>query len=147
MRPTGLFVAIFFSTALALTCAIGWAQTAGPKAAGEAVYKQRCAMCHEQTNPRIPPRSTLNQMPATRILRALDFGAMMTVAYPMNRDERASVAAYLGTNTPAISYPASAYCSDRNVTVSAKPKAAWNGWSPARQQCSLSVRRRRGVEH
>src|SRR5262245_3210382 len=130
MRPTGLFVAVVCSTALALICAVGLSQTSGPKAAGEAVYKQRCATCHEQTNPRIPPRSALSQMPATRILRALDFGAMMTVAYPMSRDERESVAEYLGTNAPAIAYPPSAYCSDRNVTVSAKPKAAWNGWSP-----------------
>jgi polyvinyl alcohol dehydrogenase (cytochrome) len=70
-------------------------------------------------------------MPVTRILRALDFGAMMTVAYPMRRDERESVAAYLGTNAQAISYPATAYCSDRSVTVSDRAKAVWNGWSPA----------------
>src|SRR5262245_54335030 len=110
--------------------ATGFAQTTGPKAAGEAVYKQRCAGCHDQTNPRVPPRSALSQMPAVRILRALDFGAMMTVAYPMNRDEREAVAAYLGTSAPAISFPAAAYCSDRTVTVSSKPKSAWNGWSP-----------------
>jgi polyvinyl alcohol dehydrogenase (cytochrome) len=70
-------------------------------------------------------------MPATRILRALDFGAMMTVAYPMSRDERESVAAYLGTNALAVSYPVTAYCSDRSVTVSDRPKAVWNGWSSA----------------
>jgi len=121
MRPALLFVTVVLSGALGLTSWVGLAQTSGPKAAGDAVYNQRCATCHEQTNPRIPPRSTLNQMPATRILRALDFGAMMTVAYPMSRDERESVAAYLGTNAPAISYPPSAYCSDRNVTISDKP--------------------------
>src|SRR5690242_21049349 len=72
---------------------------------GEAVFKRRCAGCHEQTNPRIPPRQALEQMPASRILRALDFGAMMTVAYPMNREERQAVAAYLGTNAPSINFP------------------------------------------
>src|SRR5262249_45991519 len=73
----------------------------------------------------------------------LDFGAMMTVAYPMNRDEREAVATYLGTNAPAISYPASAYCRDRSVTVPARPKAAWNGWSPggnnARYQSAVAA--------
>ena len=69
-------------------------------------------------------------MSARRILRALDFGAMMTVAYPMSRDEREAVAVYLGTSAPATAFPATAYCSDRRVAVSAKPKAAWNGWSP-----------------
>ena len=111
----------------------GFAQTSpvtSPiKAAGEAVYKQRCGGCHEQTNPRIPPRSTLSQIPAQRILHVLDFGAMMTVAYPMSRDERQAVATYLGTSAPAVSFPASDYCRDRKVTVSDKPKAAWNGWS------------------
>lgn len=68
-------------------------------------------------------------MPSVRIMRALDFGAMMTVAYPLSREERQAVAGYLGTNAPAINFPASAYCSDRKVTVSDKPKFSWNGWS------------------
>jgi len=126
MRSSLVFVVV-----LALTSGtLAFAQTTGPKAAGEAVYKQRCASCHDQTNSRVPPRSSLNQMPAVRILAALDFGAMMTVAYPMSRDEREAVASYLGTNTPTISFPNTAYCSDRSATVSAKPKTEWNGWSP-----------------
>jgi polyvinyl alcohol dehydrogenase (cytochrome) len=68
-------------------------------------------------------------MQVSRILSALDFGAMMTVAYPLSRDERQAVAAYLGTAAPAIAYPESAYCADRRVTVSDKPKSQWNGWS------------------
>src|SRR5438270_7457724 len=35
---------------------------------GDAVFKQYCAGCHEQNNPRIPTRETLQKMPATRIL-------------------------------------------------------------------------------
>ena len=108
-----------------------WGQAPAPKPSGEAVYKQRCAGCHEQTNPRVPPRTALNQLPVERILRALDFGAMMTVAYPMSRDERQAVAAYLGTGVPAIGYPPSAYCSDRRAVVTNRPKSSWNGWSPA----------------
>jgi len=69
-------------------------------------------------------------MPAARILRALDFGAMMTVAYPMSRDERQDVAAFLGTNAPATAFPPSAYCADRRVIVPDRPASSWNGWSP-----------------
>ena len=77
-------VRVLLSAVLGLIwSAIGLAQTSGAKAAGEAVYKQRCAACHEQANPRIPSRSSLSQMPAARILSALDFGVMMTVAYPI----------------------------------------------------------------
>jgi polyvinyl alcohol dehydrogenase (cytochrome) len=97
---------------------------------GEAVYKARCAGCHEQTSPRIPPRDALRQMPASRILRALDFGAMMTVAYPLPRAEREAVAAYLGIAGAAPGPPPSAFCSDRSVKLADPPRAAWNGWSP-----------------
>jgi polyvinyl alcohol dehydrogenase (cytochrome) len=124
----------FVSTALivSLCTTVLLAQSTASKADGEAVYKRRCAGCHEQLNPRIPPRSSLAKMPSERILRALDFGAMMTVAYPLNRAEREAVAAYLGTNTsPAVMFPPSAYCSNRNVTLAMNPKSAWNGWSPS----------------
>src|SRR6185503_11708648 len=70
------------------------AQTA-PTPSGEAVYQRRCASCHDQVSDRIPPRASLSQMPSTRIMRALDFGAMMTVAYTMSRAERQAVASYL----------------------------------------------------
>src|SRR5580692_5433046 len=84
---------------------------------GEAVYKQRCSGCHDQTNPRIPPRTALAQMPAARIMKTLDFGAMMTVAYPMARDEREAVASYLGIAGAAPGPPPSAFCSDRSVKL------------------------------
>jgi len=137
-----------------LSAGLAWGQAAGPKAAGEAVYKQRCAGCHEQANSRIPPRTALNQMPAARIKRALDFGAMMTVAYPLSRDEREAVAAYLGTSAPAITYPPSAYCGDRRAAVSDHPKSSWNGWSPAptnsryqsAEAAGLSIDQMRGLK-
>ena len=97
---------------------------------GEAVYGQRCAVCHEQINPRIPHRETLKKMTATRILRSLDFGAMMSIAYPMNREEREAVAAYLGTAAKEIPPPPEAFCSDRRVKIADRSEYVWNGWSP-----------------
>ena len=38
-----------------------------------------------------------DEMSPSRILRTLDFGLMMSIAYPMRRDEREAVAAFLGT--------------------------------------------------
>src|SRR5579862_5332745 len=81
---------------------------------GDVVFKQRCAGCHEQNNPRIPTIETLQKMPATRILRALNYGEMITVAYTMSIGQREAVATWLGTpggSDPAP--PASAFCSDR----------------------------------
>jgi hypothetical protein len=46
--------------------------------------------------PRVPRREALMQMSASRILRSMDFGSMMTIAYTLRRNEREAVAAYLG---------------------------------------------------
>src|SRR5262245_365492 len=91
----------------------GWADP--PQ--GEAIYKKRCAGCHEQTSERIPHRASLRKMAASRIMRSLDFGAMMNIAYPMSRQERQAVASWLGTaETPKLA--TAAYCSDRTVRIS-----------------------------
>ena len=106
---------------------------AGPLLAassGEAVYQKRCAMCHEQVNDRIPPREALQKMPSARILRALDAGPMMAIAFTISREDRMAVASFLGTNAPVEGPPVAAFCADRNVKLAARPKTSWNGWSP-----------------
>ena len=98
---------------------------------GEAVYRSRCARCHDLADPRIPHRDVLGQMSAARILRTLDFGAMMSVAYVLRREEREAVASYLGKPGGDAPPSANAYCSDRSVNIPARPQQQWNGWSPA----------------
>jgi polyvinyl alcohol dehydrogenase (cytochrome) len=99
-------------------------------ATGEEVYTKRCSGCHDQTNPRIPPRDSLKRMPASRILKVLDFGVMMQVAYQMTREEREAVAKFLGTGAAETALPAEAFCKDRKVSINDKSKFIWNGWSP-----------------
>jgi len=99
--------------------------------AGETVYQKRCSGCHEQANDRIPPREALQKMPSARILRALNSGAMMAIAFTMSGEDRRAVAAYLGTSASAGGPPPSAFCADRNVKLPAAQSAtAWNGWGP-----------------
>src|ERR1700726_1822349 len=86
------------------------AQTAAP-ASGADVYQKRCAPCHDQPGNRAPSRDSLEKIPAVRILRTLDFGLMMGIAYPMKRDEREAVADYLGTPGAEPQPPASSFCS------------------------------------
>jgi polyvinyl alcohol dehydrogenase (cytochrome) len=97
---------------------------------GEAVYQQRCAGCHEQNDSRIPPRESLEKIPASRILRTLNYGAMISVAYTMSIEEREAVAKYLGAAGGDAPLPDSAFCRDRAVKIATKPKVHWNGWSP-----------------
>ncbi len=97
---------------------------------GEAVYKKVCQNCHESGDSRAPGRQQLQTMSADRIVRVLDFGIMMSVTSFLTREERHAVAAYLGSSNTNNQPPATAFCADRAVKVPAKPKVAWNGWSP-----------------
>ena len=110
-------------------CASGASAQTSPN--GAEVYKSRCAACHDNPDGRTPPVESLRNMTTTRILRTLDFGAMMTVAYPLRRDEREAVASFLGKPGAESDPSPEAFCADRRVSLTlATP--AWNGWSPAR---------------
>ena len=98
---------------------------------GQAVYQKRCAMCHEQASPRIPPRAALANLNSARILRVMNSGVMMTIAYPLTRDEREAVATYLGKAGPEPGPAPAAYCRDRAFKIDTASKFQWNGWSPA----------------
>ena len=97
---------------------------------GEATYKTHCAACHDSTSPRVPTRAALQQMPAARIARALEGGAMMTIALTMSREERFAVSNFLGKPGAVDGPPAAAFCSDRTIRLAARPAVTWNGWSP-----------------
>ena len=97
---------------------------------GEAVYQRRCAACHDSASDTTPPRDALKQLSAARILRTLEFGVMMNIAFVLNREEREAVANYLGVQRPDAPVPAQAYCTDRTVNIGASPSPVWNGWGP-----------------
>ena len=104
-----------------------------PSPSGEAIYQRRCATCHEKpADGRTPSRDTLQAMTATRILRTMDFGAMMTIAYQLNREERETVARFLGKSAAETPPPPAAFCRDRSVRLDAANTPSWNGWSPSR---------------
>jgi polyvinyl alcohol dehydrogenase (cytochrome) len=102
----------------------------GVGVSGEAVYQKRCAACHDSAGERTPPRAALQQLSVARILRTLDFGVMINIAYPLNREEREAVASYLGVQRVDTPVPPQAYCADRTVNIGARPSPSWNGWSP-----------------
>src|SRR5437868_3465353 len=109
----------FTSTAISAVAAValtGAAHAAEP--AGEAVYGKYCASCHDQTGARIPARTALMNLSPARILRTLDFGAMMSIAYPMRRDEREAVARFLGHGADDPPPPASAFCKPGQAAMS-----------------------------
>lgn len=97
---------------------------------GEEVYKARCAACHDQTSERIPPRGILQTLSSARILRTLDFGVMMSIAYPLKRDEREAVANYLGIAGGQLVTSANT-CAAQKHPMTGASAGNWNGWSAA----------------
>lgn len=119
-----------------LACAVigllVFSASAYAQASGEAIYKRRCAACHERpADGRTPSVESLRNMPSSRIMRTLDFGAMMTIAYQLNRAERDAVAQYLGKPGGDPQPRPEAFCSDRSVSINASASPIWNGWSPS----------------
>ena len=102
------------------------AQNATPPV-GADVYQNRCAQCHDQEGTRAPAKQVLQKMSSARILRTLDFGLMMAVAYPMKRDERVAVANFLGTQGEDAPPPASAFCAAGMQPLSAASAPSWAG--------------------
>src|SRR5215470_6758120 len=97
---------------------------------GAALYKKHCAACHDQVSPRVPPRSAIQKMSARRILRTMDFGLMMSIAYPLHRKEREAIASFLGTGTDDAPYSPGAFCSEKEAPLWTKSSGSWTGWSP-----------------
>lgn len=116
-----------------LTSALLALAAALPSAAavsGDAIYQRRCASCHDSGREGTPPRAALQQLSVARILRTLDFGVMINIAYLLDREQREAVANFLGTNRPDAPVPEKAYCADRSVNIGASPSPQWPGWSP-----------------
>jgi polyvinyl alcohol dehydrogenase (cytochrome) len=82
---------------LALAAVSAVSAHAQPAAApdGEAVYKARCATCHEQIGGRAPNRADLAQRPAADILASLSGGIMSEMAVGLSDADKLAVAAYL----------------------------------------------------
>lgn len=71
--------------------------TAVSPADAATLYAQRCAVCHDQPQGNIPPRSLLAQRPPARIIDALRHGVMQPQAAGLSAAQIQALARYLGT--------------------------------------------------
>jgi polyvinyl alcohol dehydrogenase (cytochrome) len=114
--------------ALALLGAAAIAQDAD--SSGAQIYSKHCAACHDQSGSRVPPREAIARLSPKRILRAMDFGLMMSVAYPLRRDEREAVAHFLGKGADDPGPQPSALCGADKAILSDKTRSSWSSWGP-----------------
>jgi len=118
-----------------IICLFVWPASHSPIRAdtvsGAEVYRTHCAACHDQTQNQAPPKEALQKMSAARILKTMDFGLMMGIAYPLTREERDAVAKFLGTAADDTALPAAAFCPAGEHVMSGQSGGTWNGWSPS----------------
>jgi polyvinyl alcohol dehydrogenase (cytochrome) len=98
---------------------------------GAAIYKKRCAGCHDAPAGRTPPFSALRAMDPARILHSLEGGLMKAQAEGMSSIERHALMSYLVSATPKASapLPSTAFCAgDTGVLSDPLQGPRWNGW-------------------
>jgi len=105
---------------------------------GAALYKQRCASCHDSPEGRIPSSGVIKEMTAAAIYAALTNGVMKSQTRGLSTQEVMSLLVYIAPTGDANAKPAFEKSCAGNSP--AKPGAGasggpwggpWGGWSPS----------------
>jgi polyvinyl alcohol dehydrogenase (cytochrome) len=114
----------------------GFVAAGGDRAQGEALYKARCASCHDNPTGRTPAKAVVAANTRTMIAATLIEGVMAPMARGLGPGEIASIATYLsdrkeaGLGAGQLEAPA---CPGKAAPMTlAGP--SWNGWGNAKTQ-------------
>jgi polyvinyl alcohol dehydrogenase (cytochrome) len=100
---------------------------------GEAIYKERCASCHDAPEGRTPSIGAVKQMTASAIYAALTNGAMKSQTSGLSTQAVLSLLAYIAPTGGSDAKPAFEKSCAANAPsfASASGGSAWGGWSPS----------------
>src|SRR5262245_7438127 len=101
---------------------------------GAAIYKERCASCHDMPEGRTPPLAAIKAMTGEAIFAALSNGSMKTQAQGLAVPQLFALIGYIGptgsANAPAITRTCTGDASSSPAAfASAMNAPRWNGWS------------------
>jgi polyvinyl alcohol dehydrogenase (cytochrome) len=95
---------------------------------GAAIYKARCAQCHDAPAGRVPPFSALRDMNPMKVLRSLEGGVMKAQADGLSSADRHALVGYITYPAPKVTPPpASAFC-DASAPRVRDFKRQWMQW-------------------
>jgi polyvinyl alcohol dehydrogenase (cytochrome) len=105
---------------------------------GAAIYKERCASCHDAPKGRVPSITAIKAMSAPAIYMALTNGVMRTQAQGLSTTEIFALLGYIAPTGGSAAPDASALTRTCKGDASFSPAAFksamnaphWNGWSP-----------------
>ena len=96
-KRTLIAAAAFISLSAILYDPAGAQSNSDAKSSGEAIYRERCASCHEGQVARAPVRAALGQIPPESIRDALTNGNMREQGATLTQTQINDVASYLST--------------------------------------------------
>ena len=93
------------------------------------LYATHCAQCHEQgADARVPPRSALEKMTPTAVLRALETGVMREMGAKLALSERFALATMLGKAESAVVNQITNPCAASTALPASVTGPAWSAW-------------------
>ena len=98
---------------------------------GAAIYKEKCASCHDMPESRAPSLGTIKAMNGTNIYLALTSGAMKTQAQGLTTPQIFALLGYIAPTggTPAAVPSLTRTCKSNPGFKIAPNASLWNGWS------------------
>src|SRR5689334_11724238 len=97
---------------------------------GAALYKERCASCHDAPPARTPSLAAIRLMTAEAVYGAMTNGAMKSQAAGLSTQQLIALLVYIAPASSASTKPAFEKSCTGNTSL--KPDAAaWGGWSPS----------------
>ncbi len=129
---TGLtsLMGFFFSAGIAAFSGDNGQQSAVVSSEGAELYKQRCAVCHDNPQDRIPPLFLIRRRSAEDVVQTLTSGSMKQQASGLSGDQIRALAIHLTGKQPG---PPIQMNLDANLCKTVGPPinfngSQWNGW-------------------
>lgn len=97
---------------------------------GAALYRQRCASCHDSPTGRIPSLGAIKQMTGAAIYAALTNGVMKSQTAGLSTQQVLSLLVYIAPTGDANAKPAFEKTCTGKAAFEPSPRS-WAGWSPA----------------
>jgi polyvinyl alcohol dehydrogenase (cytochrome) len=114
---------------VALTTTSAAAQsTQEPNQAGDTLYRERCATCHDAGVSRAPNREALNKLTPDAIRAALTNGSMRTQGAELAAAQIESISRFLGRASSGTTVATNVCRSDATSFTDPLDRPRWNGW-------------------
>lgn len=118
----------FFTSCLGMCLWMSSALSGADASSGEALYRERCAQCHDEGLQRAPKLEALAELSPGAVERSLTSGSMRAFGQDMTADELSVLARFVGRAQAEAALEAGG-CPD-HPDWDPKAGPSWVGWSP-----------------